>query len=99
MRRQVRWSLEAVSTFEQTISYLENYWSQKEVDHFIDATDRVIHFISENPKLFRGTNLKGVREALITPQNLLIYKIYPNHIDLISFWDTRRNPRLKPKTK
>jgi len=45
--------------------------------------------------MFRETNIANVHEALVTPHNLLIYKIYPKRIDLITFWDTRQNPKKK----
>lgn len=45
--------------------------------------------------MFRATNKKNVHEALVTPHNLLIYKVYAHQIEIITFWDTRRNPRKK----
>ena len=37
----------------------------------------------------------NVHEALITSHNLLIYKVYPTRIDLLTFWDTRQHPQKK----
>ncbi len=49
--------------------------------------------------MFRKTNKKNVREALVTEHNLLVYKIYPDHISLITFWDTRQNPKKKKRIR
>jgi plasmid stabilization system protein ParE len=95
MAKQVRWTSEAETTFEGVIEYLESKWTDREIEKFVSATNRVVDYISEQPKMFRKTNKRNVHEALLTTHNLLIYKVYPTHIDLITFWDTRRNPRKK----
>lgn len=91
----MRWTPEAITTFDGIINYLEKYWSEKEVDKFILATDRVIRFISVFPRMFRSTNKKNIHEALVTSHNLLIYKVCPTHIDILTFWDTRQYPLKK----
>jgi plasmid stabilization system protein ParE len=93
--KQIIWTPEAEATFEKVIAYLFEEWTEKEVQNFINSTYRVIAYISEHPLMFRKTNKRNVREALVTPHNLLVYKVYPERIDLITFWDTRQNPRRK----
>ncbi len=95
MVKQVIWTPEAESTFEGVIEYLERKWTDQEIANFINATNRVVEFISEHPRMFRKTNKRNVHEALVTPHNLLIYKVYPTRIDLLTFWDTRQHPRKK----
>ena len=95
MAKQVIWTPEAESTFEKVLAYLFQNWSEKEAQNFIKSTFRVIAYISDHPLMFRKTNKRNVREALVTPHNLLVYKVYADRIDLITFWDTRRNPRKK----
>jgi plasmid stabilization system protein ParE len=95
MVKEVIWTPEAEASFERVIQYLHENWTDKEIEKFIRATDEVITYITKNPKMFRKTNNDNVHEALVTPHNLLIYKIYPKRIDLIAFWDTRQNPKKK----
>jgi len=95
MVKEIKWTTEAEETFDQIIDYLENNWTEREIERFVIAAEQVIEYISEHPKMFRKTNKKNVHEVLVTPHNLLIYKTYANHIDLITFWDTRQNPRKK----
>ena len=99
MAKVVIWTLEAEETFGAVIEYLAEKWTEREIEHFVRSTERVMGLISEHPKMYRGTNRKNVREALVTPHNLLIYKIYPNRIDLLMFWDTRQNPRKLSKKR
>lgn len=92
MAKEVRWTKEALETFNNVVAYLEENWTENEIINFAEATDSVIDYISLYPKMFRKTMKPNVHEALVTPHNLLIYKIYKNHIALITFWDTRQNP-------
>jgi plasmid stabilization system protein ParE len=95
MAKKVIWTPEALSSFKNILQYLQENWTEKEITNFIKATNNTVEYISKNPKMFRATNKKNVHEALVTSKNLLIYKIYPSKIDIITFWDTRRNPRKK----
>jgi plasmid stabilization system protein ParE len=95
MVKEIRWTKEARDTFENVVRYLDQNWTEKEITAFIRSSNKVIDFITEYPNMFRKTTKPNVREALITSQNLLIYKIYSKQIDLLVFWDTRKNPRKK----
>jgi plasmid stabilization system protein ParE len=97
MVKEVRWTNEAVESFKNIIHYLEENLTKQEIENFIPATDNVVAYISKHPEMFRKTNKRNLREALVTSQNLLIYKVYKSHIDLITFWDTRQHPRKKKK--
>ncbi len=99
MDKEIRWTNEAVDSFKKVIDYLNFKWTDKEIEKFINATNKCVIFISKNPRLFRKTNIKNVHEALVTSHNLLIYKVYETHIDLITFWDTRQHPTKKKKIK
>ncbi|HWY12041.1 MAG TPA: type II toxin-antitoxin system RelE/ParE family toxin [Bacteroidia bacterium] len=95
MGKEVRWTQESIETFNKIIEYLEAKWASRDVENFVNSTAVVVKFISENPKMFRKTNKKNIREALVTPHNLMIYKITADKIDIITFWDTRQNPKKK----
>lgn len=95
MAKEIIWSPQSESTFYKVLEYLQENWTEKEINYFLAATEKVINYIAENPLMFRKTNKRNIHEALVTPQNLLIYKIYSNHIVLITFYDTRQSPRKK----
>ena len=95
MAKEVVWTLKAEETFDEVIDYLENNWGEREIENLVNSTNRVIELISNHPKMYRKTNRENIHEALVTPHNLLIYKIYANRIDLLMFWDTRQSPRKK----
>ncbi len=95
MAKEVIWTPEAIDSFNRVISYLQEEWTDNEIEDFIKLTDEVINYISLQPLMFRKTSKPNIHEALVTQHNLLIYRIYPNHISLITFWDTRQNPKKK----
>jgi plasmid stabilization system protein ParE len=95
MAKEIIWSPQSEETFYKVVEYLQENWTENELNNFIVATEKVIRYISENPLMFRKTNKKNIHEALVTPQNLLIYKIYVDRIVLITFYDTRKSPKEK----
>ncbi len=101
MAYKVIWAPEAVNTFDNIIDYLSKHWSKKEVTRFIDDVEQTVFLLEKNPFLFRGSSKVNVHEALITKHNLLLYQIVENskRVELISFWDTRQNPKKKLKKK
>ncbi len=93
MAYQIIWSEEAEKTYAEIIGYLHEKWTEKEIERLITATQKVLDTISEFPFSYRASKKKNVREALVTRQNLLFYKMRGNQIKLITFWDTRQNPK------
>ena len=94
-KKKIIWTPASVESFEEVIDYLERKWTEREIEKFINKTEIVIRYIAEKPFMFRKTNKKNIRETLVPEHNLLVYKIYPNHISLITFWDTRQHPKKK----
>lgn len=99
MAYKIIWSPEAEKTFEDIISYLENNWSKKEIKKLILKMEEVISLLEQNPYLFRGSEKISIYEALIGKQNLLLYQVVESKkkVELLSFWDTRQDPKEKFK--
>jgi plasmid stabilization system protein ParE len=94
MALKVRWTPEAEDTFDSIINYLEKEWSEKEIRKFAQKAQKIIHQISENPKIFKSSGKEEIRKAVINRQTSLFYHIdeKTNLITLLSFWDNRKNP-------
>lgn len=101
MAYKVIWAPKAIITFENVIDYLQDHWTDKQIEYFVERTDKTIHLLSNNPYLFRGSEKENLHEVIITKHNLLLYQITTkeNTIELLSFFDTRQNPKKKPKSK
>ncbi len=97
MAYEVIWSPEAEATFDNIVEYLNRHWTSKEIIRFIKRTEEVIFLLVQNPYLFRGSDKENIFEVLVTKQNLLLYQVVESdkRVELISFWDTRQNPKTK----
>ncbi len=97
MALKVIWLPKAEHNFQSVIDYLEGNWTIKEVQNFVQLTDKTIQYIKVFPRLFRKSKRKNVYEALITKHNLMIYQIRNNQIEILTFFDTRQHPKKKLK--
>jgi len=89
---KVYWSIEAVEDFEQNIKFLEERFSETEVQSFIDKTDNILNIISISPKTFQSTGYKNVHFVPIVRQVNLYYRITnEDDIELVRFWNNSQN--------
>lgn len=95
MVEKVIWTPEAEKTFDAVIAYLQQHWSEREIKNFIERVNNVVEHIGRHPLSYRSAGKEDVREALVTKQNLLLYRVSGETIYLLYFWDTRKNPARK----
>lgn len=63
---KILWTKHAISELEQTIIYLENNWSEKELKKFSSQLDHIIELISKTPEIFPDSYEKiGIRRAVV----------------------------------
>lgn len=91
----INWTNEAIKDFEQNIEFLENRFSENEVQKFIDKALNVIDIIAKNPKAFKTTKYKKVHCVPIVNQVNLFYRITTkNNVELLRFWNNYQNPEV-----
>lgn len=95
MAYKIVWLPKAEKRFEQIINYLEQNWSDKEVEEFIKRTNAIISIISINPQAFRYSKSKKIYEAVVTKHNLLLYRKKSGPIEPLTFFDVRQYPNKK----
>lgn len=92
MNGTVKWLPEAELTYSIILNYLEQNWSLKQVEEFINRTDQVIEFIAKRSKQYIYSKKKDAYRAVVTKQVSLYYRIKEDHVELLVFWDTRQDP-------
>jgi plasmid stabilization system protein ParE len=93
---KVKWSLRSENDFIFILDYLQSKWSSKVALEFIDRVEKMIGLIQENPELFPASNAKkNVRKCVLRKQVSLYFRIHNEQIELITFFDSRRNPKSK----
>ena len=99
MAKEITWTPEAEKTHNSVVDYLKRDWSEKEVIRFIEKVNNIVEHISRHPLVYPIAGKEDVREAVITKHNILLYRIAGQKIFLLYFWDTRKNPAKKRKSK
>ena len=93
---KILWTDHAISELKETIQYLENNWSEKELRNFSAKLDHTIELIAKTPKLFPVSFEKqGIRKAVVERHNNLYYRIFDNSIEIVSLFSNRKNPNKK----
>jgi hypothetical protein len=86
------WSPVAEITYYQVLEYLDENWTFRELEAFMKRTDEVIGHIRNNPLLYPCSKESNTHKCVVVKQVSLFYRIKPNAIELLMFWDNRLNP-------
>ena len=92
----VFWTPESIKTFEQIIENLNTYWSQKEINKFVEQTEFTVNLIIKNPYLYKPSEKnKNIRKGFINKLVSMFYRVNlkNNEIEIITFWNNRQNPK------
>ena len=92
MSYQIIWSPKANHIYQQILKYLQEKWTEREINNFIKRTEAVLSFINQNPLLYRYSKQNNSYKCVVTEQTSLIYQINQDKIELLFFWDNRQNP-------
>ncbi len=93
----IYWTDHAKSELKQTLVYLENNWTEKEIKNFIQQLEHVLELISKNPKISPASGKKKqVYKAVIARYNNLYYRTQGNTIQILSLFSNRQNPDNTP---
>jgi plasmid stabilization system protein ParE len=93
MALTVKWSKKAKATYESVISYLKENWTDKEAIAFSNRVESIVSNISHQPYLFKASNYKRIRKAVIGKQNSLFYLVKESEVLLVTFWNNWRDPK------
>jgi len=94
MAYKIRWTEEAIETFDKIIEYLENRWTDREIVKFVNKTNQILTQISEHPEMCKSSFKMKIRMGIITKQTSIFYQIDIQNktIVILSFWDNRQDP-------
>jgi len=94
MVREIRLSVRASQKLEKLLTFLESKWSVKVRKDFVLKLDDCLKKIQALPDSFpESEKIKGLRKCVITKQTTIYYKYSASTIDIVTFFDTRQNPK------
>lgn len=85
----------AERNFDSIVRYIEDKWGEKTANEFIQKADRLFVLLKNFPTM--GSIENGdIRGFQLTKQTRILYRIRPNKIIILAFFDVRQNPKKKP---
>lgn len=71
---KILWSDHAIFELKETIEYLENKWTEKELRTFSAKLDHTIELISKSPEIFPiSIEKNNIRKAVVEKHNNRYY--------------------------
>lgn len=92
---KIHWTPNALSELEQTIEYLENNFTEKEISKLARKIEEVVQLISQNPHLFQKSDEKNIHRVPVLKFNTMFYRIKNEKIEIVSFFPNRKNPNKR----
>lgn len=90
---KIFWSDNALKELNNTINYLEENFTDKEIQKLALAIDKTIFLITKNPLIFPKSKTKEVRRVVILKYNSMYYIIKKNSVEIVSFFSNRQDPK------
>lgn len=92
---KIIWSQRAKDEFDSTYHFWINH-NKSDIysDKLLDETLRKIKLIIENPKIGAENKRKKLRRVLVLENFSLTYKITKDSIQIVAFFDNRRNHEM-----
>lgn len=95
MKLSIVWAPAALKSLDSIVAWLEEHWTRKEADAFLNQAFTVIEILREHPELYEESRKhRNQHKAFITEQVSLIYRHKPKkkELHLLLFWDNRQDP-------
>ena len=87
------WTDFALKELENTIEYIEQNWSEKELKNLAEKLEETLNLISKNPDIFQVSEFKkDVRRVVVLKFNTIYYRLNNNQIEILSFFSNRQEP-------
>jgi plasmid stabilization system protein ParE len=93
---KILWTDFALSELKDAIEYLNEKWTERELQNFAKEIEKTVNLLSHNPNLFQASDLKKeIRRVIVAKHNTLYYQIKGNTVEILSFFSNRQNPKIR----
>lgn len=87
------WTDFALKELANTIEYIEQNWSEKELRNLAENLEETLNLISKKPDMFQVSEFKkDVRRVVVLKFNTIYYRFNNNQIEILSFFSNRQDP-------
>lgn len=96
----VIWNTWAEEEMLQTADYIETQYGENAKEKFFEEVFHIAELLGKNPHLGKVEPLLATapvmyRSIVVNRLNKIIYYVNGNVIEIVDFWDTRREPRAQ----
>lgn len=95
MIRSIQWTDDAHETLDSIILLIEDKWGTKQAGVFIKRVKKILEMIAVHPDMYKASFTTDVRQAVISKQTSVFYKVEERSIIVLYFWDNRQDPLFK----
>lgn len=95
---KIIWSKRAGETFQKNIDYLNENWTEVEVQKFVTRVFLYLDTLAKEPLIARKTyKTKNTHIATIIPHISIVYRIKPKKeiLEIVTFIDNRQSLKKK----
>ena len=92
---EIIWSKESKVQFDKILRYLKDNWTEKEIKKFVSQLKSFEQIVIKLPEIYsESINNPGIRRAVLSKQNSVIYKIdyEKSQIKVYTIFDNRQHP-------
>lgn len=90
---KVVWTANALEELAETLKYLKNNFSDKEIKRLALRIENVAELISKNPSLFAKSEVKDICRVPILKFNTMYYRVLADEVHVLSFFSNRQAPQ------
>ena len=99
---RVRWNDESKKRLRETAKYIKDVFGEQARADFLQEVKRTSILLGNNPDLgpleaFLSDLPSKYRSIVVRHHNKIVYRVVDDHIEVIAFWDTRREPTQQAK--
>ena len=92
---KILWTPNAMKELEETIEYLENNFSEKEIKRLAQKIEATTQLISQNPTIFIKLEDKNIHKVVLLKLNTMYYRIKGENVEILSFFSNRQSPEKR----
>ena len=97
MKLTLFWSETAKISYYEIIEFISKRWGQKIIVRFDQQVQEQLTLIQKHPYLWKESEkIRLARKCQINPLITLYYRINDQRVELLLFWDNRKNPSEFP---
>lgn len=92
---KIHWTDNALNELAKTIEYLEENFTDKEIQKLALKIESTTELISQNPDIFSKSEFKDVHKVTVLKYNTLYYRKRKSNIEILSFFSNRQSPKRR----